>query len=85
MPGAFLQTSAPALDKTSEPIGAGFSSGIGLGFGSLTVRAQILPAPTLDKNRSPTFVGSRILLWRGVLGYEHKFCNPSYHHPRGGE
>ena len=47
------QTPAPVLNTISGPMGARFLSSIGLGFGSLIVRAQLFPAPALDKNRSP--------------------------------
>ena len=49
-PGAFLQNPAPALDKIPGPIGVRFLSSVGLQFGTLTKRAQLLPAPALDKN-----------------------------------
>ena len=54
-PGAFLQTSAPVLDKISGPMGAQFLSSTGLQFATLIERAQLLPAPALDKNRPPIF------------------------------
>ena len=47
--GAFLQTPAPVLDKTSGPMGARFLSSTGLGSGNLIGRSQVPPAPALDK------------------------------------
>ena len=55
--GAFLQTSAPVLDKNSGPMGAQFLSSTGLGFVNLIERAQIFPVPALDKNQSPILPG----------------------------
>ena len=54
MPRTILQTPAPILDKMSGLMGAQFLSSIGLGFGTLIGKAQVLPIPTLDKNRSPS-------------------------------
>ena len=53
-PGAFLQTTAPVLDKHFGPMGARFLSSTGLQFATLIESAQLLLAPALDKNRSPT-------------------------------
>ena len=54
--GAFLQTTAPVLDKICGPMGARFLSSTGLGSGNHTGWAQFPPAPALDKNRSPILV-----------------------------
>ena len=52
-PGAFLQTPAPVLDKISGPMGARLLYSAGLQFANLIERAQLLPIPALDQNRSP--------------------------------
>ena len=49
----FLQTPAPVLAKFSGRMDARFLSSVGQGFGTLIGRAQIFPAPALDKNQSP--------------------------------
>ena len=51
--GAFLQTPAAVLDKTSGSKGARLLSSTGLGCGNLIGRAQLFSAPALDRNRSP--------------------------------
>ena len=43
----------PILDKIPGPMEARFLSSVGLGFGTRIGRAQLVPTPTLDKNRFP--------------------------------
>ena len=62
--GAFLQTPAPVLDKISGPMGARFLSSTGLGSGNLIGRAQLPPAPALDKNWSPNLFPLKVGLRR---------------------
>ena len=59
-PGAFLQTPAPVLDTISGPLGAGFLSSAGLQFATRIARAQLLPAPALDKISIPNYDASNI-------------------------
>ena len=88
--GAFLQTRAPVLDKLSGPMGAQFLSSTGLGTGNLLGRAQVPPAPALDKNRSetglctPPLEGKNLTVAGTVeicntpgLGCQHSFSLPS--------
>ena len=48
--GAFLQTTAPILDKTPGPMAARFLSIVGLGFGTRIGR-KLFPTPALNKTR----------------------------------
>ena len=65
---ALFQSRAPALDQISGPMGARYLSSTGLGFSTLIGRAQLLPAPALDKYRSPMIASTA---WPKCLHYSN--------------